>query len=246
MNDQDQADAIAAYAEVIKHMLKLVPEELRGRALETAAAEEQRAAQERATGHPLIVYLLDPAVRQRIDDYRRRRPLLFAFKAATVCAFIRDITNNHNPQDAARLLFANHHGLRMPGSGWLADYLGHLPACASMPASSSASPPRQRRLEQQQMSQPVTGPSLPAISPSGPGAKHAQIEHSGRDHGAKAKKSVGAVRHVRHAGHGDKVADWSDPNGARISPRASGWWIADLDPPGLTLTTRVNANVISA
>ena len=46
-------------------------------------------------------------------------------KSLVVQVFARSITNNHSPQDAAALLFADHrYGT---GSGCLGDYIDDLP-----------------------------------------------------------------------------------------------------------------------
>ena len=42
-----------------------------------------------------------------------------------VCSFVRNISNNHSSEDAARLLFS--HQPNVPGSGYLQDYIGDLP-----------------------------------------------------------------------------------------------------------------------
>ena len=42
---------------------------------------------------------------------------IMRLKSAVVYTFLRDITNNHSPEDAARLLFREHRFV--PGSGWL-------------------------------------------------------------------------------------------------------------------------------
>lgn len=47
-------------------------------------------------------------------------------KALMVQILVRSITNNHSPEDAAKILFRDHYGYST-GSGWLPDYLDGLP-----------------------------------------------------------------------------------------------------------------------
>ena len=51
---------------------------------------------------------------------------IIKLKSRAAYTFIRNIVGHHSPEDAARLLFKNHR--RVPGSGWLPDYLARLPA----------------------------------------------------------------------------------------------------------------------
>jgi hypothetical protein len=51
--------------------------------------------------------------------------MVMQFKARLIYVFIRNITNNHSPAEAARLLFTRHQ--TAPGSGYLSDYLDDLP-----------------------------------------------------------------------------------------------------------------------
>jgi len=61
-----------------------------------------------------------------------------------VQVLVRSITNNHSPNDAAKVLFREHR--RGTGSGWLPDYLDGLPGitvdlkrCETISASNGAS-----------------------------------------------------------------------------------------------------------
>jgi hypothetical protein len=66
---------------------------------------------------------------------------------------VRSITNNHSPENAAKVLFRDH--LRGTGSGWLPDYLDGLPGitvdlkrCETISASNGASELTSATLEQ--------------------------------------------------------------------------------------------------
>ena len=100
-----------------------------------------------------VLFCVPPAVRLEVlhkltasEIERREKPLRFisfseldqvslenwhAVKEAAslnVQVLVRSITNNHSPDDAAKVLFREH---RMgTGSGWLPDYLDGLPGVA--------------------------------------------------------------------------------------------------------------------
>src|SRR6267142_1800605 len=66
---------------------------------------------------------------------------IMRLKSAVVYTFLRDITNNHSPEDAARLLFREHRFV--PGSGWLPAFarFPKLPARPQYPTFPKAAWP---------------------------------------------------------------------------------------------------------
>jgi hypothetical protein len=95
-------------------LLRLVPKGLRTSVLSEAAIDVS----------PDDLPLLTP---DEIDRLARESSRLnyseeiMLFKARVIATFVRDITNNHSPEDAARILFSRQPGV--PGLGLLFDYL---------------------------------------------------------------------------------------------------------------------------
>ncbi len=50
---------------------------------------------------------------------------LMKLKGRVICSLVRDITNNHSPGEAGKILLRRQRNV--PGSGLLADYLRNLP-----------------------------------------------------------------------------------------------------------------------
>ena len=107
-------DDILNWAETIQDLLYLVPREDRAAVL----AEATRIVAEDNERDPLRGMSLEEIP---LCDPYRTMPL----KSHVVLMFTRDITNNHSPLDADKLLFMQHRG---PGSGRLLDYIGDLPS----------------------------------------------------------------------------------------------------------------------
>jgi hypothetical protein len=121
--DEDIND-VEAWAGLIEDMLWRVPAELRENVL-NLATERARGTEERAAKNgrlwqspaDLEDWLKSPAVRSRGAKMR--------LKALLIQIFARDITNNHHPDDAAKLLFA--HQRFGTGGCELLDYIDDLP-----------------------------------------------------------------------------------------------------------------------
>ena len=113
-----------AWAVVVRSLLRLVPADKRTPVLQIAAQEQAEADRDRASGKLLKRFTLDDAFLE--SPGFRHWDLIMRLKSAVVYTFIRNIVGHHSPEDAARLLFKNHR--RVPGSGWLPDYLARLPA----------------------------------------------------------------------------------------------------------------------
>lgn len=108
-------------ADAIEDVLRLVEPGIRMDVLKALVDRETKAAAERADGELRSMELCDWTP----DDEGRFRAEM-TFKSLVVQTFVREITNNHSNEDAARILFREHPDGN--GSGWLPDYLDGLPA----------------------------------------------------------------------------------------------------------------------
>jgi hypothetical protein len=111
MSNKQTSDAVEVVAIVVADLLRLVPQDLRAAVL--AAAKEINDDREHAPPE-IDLTRLAPEDERHWDQIAR-------LKARVVVTFVRDITNNHSPEDAARILFSRQPGV--PGSGLLFDYL---------------------------------------------------------------------------------------------------------------------------
>jgi hypothetical protein len=113
-------EEIEVAALVIRDLLYRVAPEKRAAALARAA---EREAQEAAKPQfeircaSEIDFANSPGIRYWHD--------IMKLKARVAYTFIRNITNNHAPEDAAELLFQQQCGV--PGSGYLEQYIDKLP-----------------------------------------------------------------------------------------------------------------------
>jgi hypothetical protein len=123
-NEKDVGN-VEAWAEIIGDLLHHVPLDKRREVLALAIKNEQAAAEEREAngGFKFMTFS---------DDWmntpgQRQWNVIMRLKSLLVQVFVRNITNNHSPQEAASILFAQHpHGT---GSRVLQDYLCDL--CSS-------------------------------------------------------------------------------------------------------------------
>jgi hypothetical protein len=117
--DKD-VENIEAWAEIVADLLCHVPPDRRADVLELAAKNEEAEAQERREASGGLVF------HTFSDDWmnksgQRHWNAIMRIKSLLVQVFVRDIANNHSPQDAASILFTEHpHGF---GSRQLQDYL---------------------------------------------------------------------------------------------------------------------------
>jgi hypothetical protein len=110
---------VEAWAEVIEDVLFRVSSKQRAQVLALVTAKEQQARKDRET-NPLGI-MSWAEIRNMDTPGLRHWNAIMRLKSLVVQAFVRDITIDHSPQDAARILFAGHpHGT---GSGLLEDYL---------------------------------------------------------------------------------------------------------------------------
>jgi hypothetical protein len=116
-------DIVLPWAEIIGDMLRHIPAENRLAVL-AKAVESEQASQREPVIQSSAGFIKDwdqrPGIRYRHDIMR--------FESMVAYSFIRRIISSHSKQDAARVLFAEHRGNRVPGSGWLPEYLDGLPA----------------------------------------------------------------------------------------------------------------------
>jgi hypothetical protein len=111
-------------AAVIDDLLCRLPPDKRATALAKAAkAEETQRKEREKRGGRLLISATE--LQSQCEGLQRYWHEIKQFKAAVAYTFIRDITNSHNAEDAARLLFDRRH--QGPGSGYLLDYLRSLP-----------------------------------------------------------------------------------------------------------------------
>jgi hypothetical protein len=121
-SDKDIAN-IEAWAEMIEDMLALMPPDSRIEALRAALKNEETARKERAE-NPYGLCIMDAAELCGASPGLRHWNAIMRLKSLVVQVFVRDITNNHSPANAAKILFAHHrHG---HGSGRLDEYLNNV------------------------------------------------------------------------------------------------------------------------
>jgi hypothetical protein len=113
-NDNDITN-VEAWADVIDDILILMPLDQRAEVLQRATIKQQAR-----TGGAAVFFP------DKDDDIP---PLEFDaiahLKSLVIQVFARDITNDHSPKDAAKILFAHHRHGR--GSRLLSDYLPRPP-----------------------------------------------------------------------------------------------------------------------
>jgi hypothetical protein len=119
----NDVENIEAWAEIIEDLLFCAPPDKRTEILATATKNEETARKRReANGGFVIMTAADFDVN---SPGLRHWNAIMRLKSLLVQVFARNITNNHSPADAAKLLFAPHrHGT---GSGSLSDYIDDLP-----------------------------------------------------------------------------------------------------------------------
>jgi hypothetical protein len=102
-----------AWAEVFRDILYLVPGELRAEVLALVVRNDEVERKE-----PVLTRASDLPEPRHWYAIMRLRSLV-------IQVLVRRIKNNNSPEDAAKLLFAEHpHG---HGSGWLGEYLDDMP-----------------------------------------------------------------------------------------------------------------------
>lgn len=116
--DKD-VENVEAWAQIIAHLLYHVPGDKRGEVLALASKNEEAESRKREAHNGLLV--LDASDDWMNSPGMRHWNAVMRLKSLVIQIFVRNITNNHSPQDAASILLADHpHGT---GSGRLQDYL---------------------------------------------------------------------------------------------------------------------------
>jgi len=119
--DKD-VENVEAWAEVIEDLLYLVPPDKRSELLALAGRNEEAKRKEREErGRFILRNALELMADMDTRPGIRHWNAIMRLKSLIVQVFVRDITIDHSPQDAERILFAQHpHGT---GSCLLQDYL---------------------------------------------------------------------------------------------------------------------------
>ena len=122
--DAEDVGNVEAWAEIVEDMLFLVPPEDRMKVLQLAVASEEAAIAERLEHEPLGKIWCASEFPMDTPGMRHWNAIM-RLKSLIIQVFTRNITNDHSPTDAAKLLFADHrYGT---GSGCLGDYIDDLP-----------------------------------------------------------------------------------------------------------------------
>jgi hypothetical protein len=125
--DRKDIENVEAWAEVIRDILDLIPNEQRMEVLALAGKDEEKIEREHEEEPARVDARLDTLGLQflsRLDGlYWHSIPRL---KSLVVQMLVRDIVTHHSPKEAAQILFAPHpygNGSKRP----LQDYLRKLP-----------------------------------------------------------------------------------------------------------------------
>jgi hypothetical protein len=123
--DDDDIGNVEAWAVIIEDLLHSVPPEQRAEVLALAVKKEEANRKEREKHGGIIIWdAAEMLAKMHTDPGIRHWNAIMRLKSLIVQVLVRNISNNHSPRDAARLLFAPHrHG---HGSGLLQDYLDGL------------------------------------------------------------------------------------------------------------------------
>jgi hypothetical protein len=109
---------VEAWAEIIADILHHVPPAKRTQVLALASKNEEIEAQKRKANHGKLTYV-DMSKWDAIPPARNNT--ITRLQSLLIQVFVRDIINNHSPENARDILFVEHpHGT---GSRLLEDYL---------------------------------------------------------------------------------------------------------------------------
>jgi len=122
----DEDKEIMVTAKVIEDLLFLVAPSKRIEVLKQAVANEEAASSGRHEIGGLEVWTIADLPATRACPGWRYWNSIMRFKSLIIQVFLRNITNSHSKEDAAKILFMGHSN--GTGSGWLPDYLDGLPA----------------------------------------------------------------------------------------------------------------------
>jgi hypothetical protein len=112
---EEDINNVAAWAEVVKDIMYIMPEKLRIPIL-TLAIETEEAERP--------VRNFDKPIHFVSSDRLRYRHSIMRLRSLVIQVFTCHIVNNHSPEEATKILLAHHrHG---HGSGDLSDYLRNI------------------------------------------------------------------------------------------------------------------------
>src|SRR5262245_61656583 len=113
---KNDLENIEAWAAIIEDLLFRVPPDMRAQVLALAGKNEEAARKKREAR---VMMSAAEALANMDSPGIRHWNAIMRLKSLVVQMFTRNITNNHTPADAAKLLFADHrYGT---GSGSLSD-----------------------------------------------------------------------------------------------------------------------------
>ena len=118
----DDETEVASY--VIGDLLFLVAPAKRAAVLARAIENQRRQDDEAAKAAPGLPRYSFNSVEWENSPRRRYWSGIMRFKARVVYTFTRNITNNHSPKEAARILFSDQSNVG--GNGRLKDYLENI------------------------------------------------------------------------------------------------------------------------
>lgn len=113
------------WRDIVEDVLSLVPREKRMDILLLAVEQEKESIAEHERNPMGMFCAADLSEKFAESSYSRNYGAIQRATALVAYTFVRTITNNNSPADAAKLLFS-HHG-DGPGSGYLIEYLDGLP-----------------------------------------------------------------------------------------------------------------------
>jgi hypothetical protein len=122
----DEDKEVMVTAKVIEDLLFLVAPSKRIEVLKQAVSNEEAASCGRHETGGLEVWTIADLPETRSCPGWRYWNSIMQFKSLIIQVFLRNITNSHSKEDAAKILFMGHSN--GTGSGWLPDYLDGLPA----------------------------------------------------------------------------------------------------------------------
>lgn len=111
---------VQAWAELLEDAMHVVPEEIRAEVLKrTLAMWEKRVAKYAENGP----WMTATQLLENVDTTHFQTSV--RLKGLVIQVLVRDVTIDHSPQDAAKILFSEHPCGR--GSRLLGDYIDDLP-----------------------------------------------------------------------------------------------------------------------
>jgi len=114
---------VEAWSEVVSDVLLHVPADKRLAVLDLAKAKEEHEAAERSKNADFRILRADD-LEEATSLGMRHWNAIVRLKSLLVHVFVREIANEHSPEEASSILFAPHaYGT---GSGSLADYIPRI------------------------------------------------------------------------------------------------------------------------